>query len=189
MHDASNSEAGSVGFSLEDGVAQIVFNRPEVLNAVDVLMATRFHRVVESLRFNPTVRVIILRGEGRAFMAGGDLQAFHSDVARAPATARAIIDPLHAAIELLAACNAPVIASLHGAVAGAGMSLALGADMAIAADDLKMSSAYARVAASVDAAVRGPCLDWSVCAERWRSVSCRRPSTHRRPCKWDWSTR
>lgn len=67
-----------------------------------------------------------------------------------PRTAHAMIDPFHAALTLLAEGDAPVLASLHGAVAGAGMSLALGADLVIAADDAKFSMANACIGASHD---------------------------------------
>ena len=136
--------------SLDDGIARIRFNRPSALNAIDVAMAQQLLSVVKSLRAAGGVRVLVLSGEGKAFMAGGDLQAFYADLDHADVAARAIIDPLHAAITLLAQGDTPVIASLHGAVAGAGMSLALGADLAIASDDAKFNMAYSRIAASLD---------------------------------------
>ena len=137
--------------SLDDGIARIRFNRPSALNAIDVPMAEQLLATVKRLQAAGGVRVIVLSGEGRAFMAGGDLRAFHADPQHADTTARALIDPLHAALELLAAGDAPVLASLHGAVAGAGMSLALAADLAIAADDTVFNMAYARIGASLDA--------------------------------------
>ena len=137
--------------SLDDGIARIRFNRPSALNAIDVPMAEQLLATVKRLQAAGGVRVIVLSGEGRAFMAGGDLRAFHADPQHADTTARALIDPLHAALALLAAGDAPVLASLHGAVAGAGMSLALAADLAIAADDTVFNMAYARIGASLDA--------------------------------------
>lgn len=136
--------------SVDDGIAHIRFNRPEALNAVNVEMAEQLRAAVQRLQAAGGVRVVVLSGEGRAFMAGGDLQAFHADLAHADDTAHAIIGPLHEALALLAEGDAPVIASLHGAVAGAGMSLALGADLAIAADNIKLNMAYARIGASID---------------------------------------
>jgi 2-(1,2-epoxy-1,2-dihydrophenyl)acetyl-CoA isomerase len=135
---------------MENGVARIRFDRPQTLNAIDVAMAEQLLAALTQLRSSGAARVIVLSGQGRAFMAGGDLQNFFSDLENADKTARAMIDPLHAAIELMAKGDAPVIASVHGAVAGAGISLALGADLAIAADDAKFNMAYARVGANMD---------------------------------------
>jgi 2-(1,2-epoxy-1,2-dihydrophenyl)acetyl-CoA isomerase len=92
----------------------------------------------------------VLGGEGRSFMAGGDLQAFHSDLPNAPLTAGRIIDPLHEAVAALAEAPMPVIAAVQGAVAGAGMSVALGADLVLAADNARFVPAYAGVGTSPD---------------------------------------
>ena len=136
--------------TLERGIGRIRFNRAANLNVIDAVMAEQFLAAVRSLQASGELRVLVLSGEGKAFMAGGDLAAFHADLAVADATALKIIDPLHEALALLADGDAPVIASLHGAVAGAGMSLALGADLAIAAESVKFNLAYARIGASLD---------------------------------------
>jgi 2-(1,2-epoxy-1,2-dihydrophenyl)acetyl-CoA isomerase len=140
----------SILFSVEDGIAHIRFNRPSALNAMDVAMAQQLRDAVKHVQAGGNARAIVVSGEGKAFMAGGDLQAFYADLAHADQTARAIIDPLHDALRMLGEGDAPVIASLHGAVAGAGMSLALGADLAIASDDVRFNMAYARIAGSLD---------------------------------------
>jgi len=137
--------------TLEAGIARVRFNRPDVLNAINVAMAEQFLAVVRRLHRSAGVRAVVLSGEGRAFMAGGDLQTFVSDPEHAHAAARALIDPLHEAIERLAQGEAPVLACVHGAVAGAGLSLMLGVDLAVAADDAIFNLAYARIGASVDA--------------------------------------
>jgi 2-(1,2-epoxy-1,2-dihydrophenyl)acetyl-CoA isomerase len=144
-----NTDTAPILYSLDAGIARIRFNRPKALNALDVPMAQGLLDAVRRAQANGA-RVIVLAGEGRAFMAGGDLQTFHADLANAGATAKALIDPLHAALTLLAHGDAPVLASLHGAVAGAGMSVALGADLAIASADTVFNLAYARIGASVD---------------------------------------
>jgi len=143
------SGAAPLRYALDAGIARIRFNRPQALNALDVPMAQALLDAVRAAQA-ANARVIVLSGEGRAFMAGGDLKTFHADLPNAGATAMALIDPLHAALALLAQGDAPVLASLHGAVAGAGMSLALGADLAIASADTTFTMAYARIGASVD---------------------------------------
>ena len=133
------------------GVARIRFNRPRALNAIDTALARRWRDAVVEVRSRDDVRAVVLSGEGRAFMAGGDLRAFHDDLDNAGRTAKAIIDAVHAGLLGLAEGDAPVSAGVHGAVAGAGIGIALGADLCIAADDALFNLAYAGIGASPDA--------------------------------------
>lgn len=146
------SEAnGPLEFDFAEGAAHVRFNRPAALNAIDVPMAKAFLDACQRLKRAANVRVVVLSGEGKAFMAGGDLASFHADLAAAPATAAAILRPLHAGLAIMANLPQPVIARLHGAVAGAGVSIALACDLAIAADDTRFAPAYSRIGASLDA--------------------------------------
>ncbi|MGQ9367842.1 enoyl-CoA hydratase/isomerase family protein [Azospirillum sp. ST 5-10] len=131
-------------------VAWLRLNRPQVLNAIDEETAHAFLEACHAVAGDPAVRAVVIAGQGRAFMAGGDLARFRADPDRAAETAGAIIGPLHTALEVLAALPAPVLASVHGAVAGAGMSVALAADLCIAADDARFTLAYARIGATPD---------------------------------------
>ncbi|WP_038212937.1 enoyl-CoA hydratase/isomerase family protein [Xenophilus azovorans] len=133
--------------ALEGGVATLAFNRPQALNALDIPTAAAFLAACRSLASLDAVRAVVVRGEGRAFGAGGDLTALRTDPA---ATAAQLIENMHQGIRLLAAMNAPVIASVHGTVAGGSLSLMLACDLAIAADGTRFNLAYANVAASCD---------------------------------------
>lgn len=135
--------------SLSDGVAELRFNRPERLNALDVELAESFAVAVARVTADLSVRVIVVSSEGRAFMAGGDLAHFRRAADKSAAAAQ-LIEPVHAALKTLAKAPQIVIGSLKGAVAGGGMSLALGLDLLVAADDATFNFAYARVAASPD---------------------------------------
>lgn len=131
----------------EGSIATLRLNRPEVLNAADSALALAFRDACLALEADAGVRVVVLAGEGRAFMAGGDIAQFRD----APhAIAETLIDPLHEGLQCLVRLRAPVIASLHGAVAGAGLSLAMACDLAIAAEGTRFSFAYARLGASCD---------------------------------------
>ena len=141
---------GGLVVTVESGIVALRFDRPERLNAIDVPMAQAFNKAAAAIAADPSARVVVMSGAGRAFMAGGDLATFHADPAHGAETARAIIDPLHAGLATLAGIDAPVIAALQGAVAGAGVSLALAADLAIAADDARFTLAYAKIGASCD---------------------------------------
>jgi 2-(1,2-epoxy-1,2-dihydrophenyl)acetyl-CoA isomerase len=132
------------------GIVRLRLNRPAVLNALDQAMVEALHAAVGAIRDDATVRCVVLAGEGRGFMAGGDIALFHAAGAEAPAAIARLIDPFHDVLRMLAALRAPVLASLHGPVAGAGMSLAMAADLAIAAEDARFSLAYLRLGISPD---------------------------------------
>lgn len=138
-------------YSCRDGIARIRFNRPAALNAIDEAMAKALCGIAFELEHSRDVRVVVMSGEGAAFMAGGDLMSFHQDKERMACTADAIIKPVNVALARLAALPQPLIASVHGAVAGAGVSMALACDLCIAADDTQFNLAYARIATSPDA--------------------------------------
>ena len=142
-------QATPILLSCDGPVATLRFNRPAQLNAIDVTLAEAFEAAVERLSADADIRVIVLAGEGRAFMAGGDLSVFRSDEPLADC-ADLLIGPMHRAVQRLYAAPQIVLASLGGAVAGAGVSLALLADLAIAADDMTMNMAYARIQAVPD---------------------------------------
>jgi 2-(1,2-epoxy-1,2-dihydrophenyl)acetyl-CoA isomerase len=131
----------------EGDVAYIVLNRPSAYNALDVATATAFHDCCTGIAADESIRAVVIKGEGRSFGVGGDLAALRADP---PVIAMALIEPLHASIKNLTSMDAPVIASLHGNVAGGSMSLAMACDLAIAADSTQFSLAYINVAASCD---------------------------------------
>ncbi|MDB6062935.1 MAG: paaG [Verrucomicrobiaceae bacterium] len=146
----AQTDNAPVLLDISEGIATIRFNRPDSLNAVDVEMACLFRDLVAQVVANSAVRVIVLAGNGRAFVAGGDLGYFRSAGENAPQAARELIAPMHAAVELLINAPQPVIGSLHGAVAGAGMSLAAAVDLAIAADNAIFNLAYIKIGNSPD---------------------------------------
>jgi 2-(1,2-epoxy-1,2-dihydrophenyl)acetyl-CoA isomerase len=113
-------------------------------------MAEGLLEICRTISTSPDIRVVVISGEGKAFMAGGDLDYFHADIAAASRNAPTLIDPLHAALEILTSLPQIVIASLHGAVAGAGVSMGLACDLAIASSDTRFNLAYARIGTSPD---------------------------------------
>lgn len=131
-------------------IARIVFNRPKVLNALNVAAAEAFLAACKSVAADPGNRVVIIAGEGRAFMAGGDVSTFQGSAEEVRKRVPTIMEPLHEGLGILAGLPQPVIASLHGPVAGAGMSIALSTDLAIAADTAIFTLAYSKLGTSPD---------------------------------------
>ena len=135
-------------------IATVTLNRPESLNALDPAMVDGLVAETARLGASADVRCVVVRGAGRHFMAGGDIRHFASRLEREP-TLRgeefaSLIGRLHAAIEALQRMPQPVIASVHGAVAGFGLSLMCACDLAIAADDAYFSAAYRNLGLTPD---------------------------------------
>jgi 2-(1,2-epoxy-1,2-dihydrophenyl)acetyl-CoA isomerase len=131
-------------------IATITLNRPHVMNALDPEMIARLREVCELARDDAAVRAIVLRGNGPAFLAGGDVALFHANLPRLPQMIEKLARELHFAILALRRAAKPVVASVHGACAGAGVSLLAAADLALAAADTKFTLAYSRIATSPD---------------------------------------
>ena len=128
-------------------IATLRFNRPEALNAIDVPMANAFLAAVQTIAADPGVRAVVLCGNGKGFMAGGDLATLRADPVQG---AIDILTPLNAALPLLAQMNAPVIAQVHGVAAGAGLSLLLMADYVLMAEGTRLNLAYINLGTSCD---------------------------------------
>lgn len=134
-------------FDQATGIARITFNRPDVLNAIDIATAIAFRDATAHVVAREGLRCIVLSGAGRAFVAGGDVASFGEEPAR---IVDALLEALHPAILALRACPAPVLAVVQGPAAGAGLSIALSADIVLASDKARFVIAYDRIGASPD---------------------------------------
>jgi 2-(1,2-epoxy-1,2-dihydrophenyl)acetyl-CoA isomerase len=132
------------------GIARITFNRPEVLNAADVALARGFLDAARRLQDASGLRCVVMTGAGRAFMAGGDVASFAGSPARAREGVNALLDALNPAILTLRGLDAPILAGVRGVAAGAGLSLALAADLILASADARFLLAYDRIGATPD---------------------------------------
>lgn len=134
----------------DTGIATITFNRPEVLNAIDVPTARAFLSAVRAVTAHKDTRCIVLAGSGRAFVAGGDVASFGADTAKSATVINAILDAMHPVLLALRDHPAPVVASVRGVAAGAGFSLVLNADLVVAEEGARFVLAYDRIGASPD---------------------------------------
>src|SRR5262245_20424323 len=130
-----------VTITMAEGIADVRLNRPAKLNALDPPMFEALTRAGDRIRADPSVRVVILSGEGRAFCAGLDFKSFLS-AGGANLLARDTESPAnHAqrAAWVWQEVPVPVIAALHGVAFGGGLQVALGADLRYAAFDAELS--------------------------------------------------
>ncbi|MGE0878016.1 MAG: crotonase/enoyl-CoA hydratase family protein [Acidimicrobiia bacterium] len=130
-----------VTITVTDGIADVRLNRPEKLNALDGEMFAAVGEAARTVGADPSVRVVVLSGEGRGFCAGIDLDMF-----TAPGGVGGIVSepaPGERNRGQQASlgwhdCPVPVIAAVHGAAIGGGFQIALGADIRIASPDAKL---------------------------------------------------
>lgn len=143
-----------VEIQIDRNVARVTLNRPEVLNALSPDMARDLHHALLGLKEDEQVKCVLLRGAGRGFMAGGDIAYFERILPRLESGDLDGLDPIfehvHGIVQTLRDMPAPVLAALHGAVAGFGVSLAAACDLGIAADDARFTLAYRHLGTSPD---------------------------------------
>jgi 2-(1,2-epoxy-1,2-dihydrophenyl)acetyl-CoA isomerase len=147
--------ANTVLFESRDGVATLTLNRPDQLNALSVEMMEDLFCAVRRLREDESVEVVIVTGAGEHFMAGGDLKDFARNLHLSPearlVSFRAMIERyINPTVDILQSLRQPVIARVRGACAGFGLSLMLGCDLAVCAEDTKFTTAYSSIALPAD---------------------------------------
>lgn len=140
----------TVLLSIENSIAVITFNRPEAMNCYNDVMAEEFAAVTNQVRLDRSVRAVLLRGAGHLFMAGGDIHYFHRGLKQMPGPVMAIVSRLSVAIDNLMTMPKPVLACVHGSVAGVGVGIMLAADLVIAAESTKFNLAYTGIGAAPD---------------------------------------
>jgi 2-(1,2-epoxy-1,2-dihydrophenyl)acetyl-CoA isomerase len=143
-----------ITLEVSDHVATLTLNRPEARNALSTEMRNGLAEYTAQLEFDDAVRCVVLRGAGGHFMAGGDIKGFKTRQGLSPAERKREVlkglSQLHFAIYRLRRMPKPVLASVQGAAAGAGMSLMCACDLTIAAEDAFFYFGYTNIGLSPD---------------------------------------
>ena len=138
----------------DGGIGWVTLNRPHVLNALDESLTQALIERIQAIEFDTSVRCVVLSGSGAGFMSGGDIGFFGKTLRMTPSARQAafhtFIQRIHPVITSLKRMPKPVIASVHGATAGFGVSLMLACDFAIASKNSIFTMAYAHMALSPD---------------------------------------
>jgi enoyl-CoA hydratase len=137
----------------------MTLNRPEVLNATNARLHTELVEVWPTIDRDPRVQVVVVTGAGRGFSAGGDLQLVE-DAYRDYDEIVRILDEARELVYNLLRCSKPIISAINGPAVGAGLVVALLADISIAAEGARLADGHVRmgVAAGDHAAVVWPLL-------------------------------
>jgi 2-(1,2-epoxy-1,2-dihydrophenyl)acetyl-CoA isomerase len=125
-----------------DGVATVTLNRPDALNALNRDLKEGLAAAIRSVGRDRGVRAVVLTGAGRAFCAGQDLREHAANAAATADEIRTAFNPLVLGLRRL---EKPVIAAINGVAAGAGVSLALAADLRIAAEEASFVLGFGRI--------------------------------------------
>ena len=127
--------ASTILLTKSQGIATLTFNRPEKLNALNQEMTGELRHALDDISQDASVRVLILTGQGRAFMAGADVKTF---LGASPFAARRFVQRAHDFLFRLEALPIPVIAAVNGFALGAGFEIALACDFIYAAQEAKL---------------------------------------------------
>ncbi len=143
-------DAPAVTIELARGVAWLTMNQPERRNAVGPEMAQALHDAAIRCADDPDVRCVVLTGSGKFFCVGGDVELFAQVGERAGETVGALARTFHAAVLRLATMPKPLVTAINGPAAGAGLSLAIVGDIAIAARSAQFTVAYSAIGLTPD---------------------------------------
>lgn len=139
---------------IADHVATLTLNRPAARNALSDAMRLELRDALHRIELDDEVRCVVLRGAGEHFMAGGDVKTFAGVVDRTPAELQQQfvlrIHDLHPILFAMRRMPKPVVASVRGAAAGAGVSFAAACDLIVAADDAFFTLAYVNIGTTPD---------------------------------------
>jgi 2-(1,2-epoxy-1,2-dihydrophenyl)acetyl-CoA isomerase len=133
-------------YSVEDGVAIAMLNRPDVLNAFNDELGMAVLDAVSEASKDEAVRCIVVTGAGRAFCSGEDLGALADSYksGRAPDLGTTLTDRYNPLIRSIRTAPKPVVAAVNGVAAGAGASIALACDFRIASEHAKLVLAFVK---------------------------------------------
>lgn len=140
------SEEALINSSLSEGVYTITLNRPDRMNAVTLEMCDTLKTLFDKCQTNDDIRVVQVRGAGRAFCAGRDL----SDSTEGEDATEILQDYINPAIKALYDCDKPTIGLVNGAAMGVGFGLALACDIVIGSEMAKFSSPFSKLGAALD---------------------------------------
>lgn len=124
---------------IADGVGRITLNRPERMNAITTELATGLEHALNTLSGEPAVNVVVIRGAGKNFCAGGDVAEVEGLRSAGPQALRTLFDAFRRACDVIATTEVPVVAAVEGVAMAGGFELMQAADIVLVSDDAKIA--------------------------------------------------
>jgi 2-(1,2-epoxy-1,2-dihydrophenyl)acetyl-CoA isomerase len=141
----------SILLKIENKVAYITLNRPEVFNSFNREMAFLLHDTLDACEKNESVRAIVLTGNGKAFCAGQDLKEVTSPELN-PGFKKILEEHYNPIITRIRAIKKPIVAAVNGVAAGAGANIALACDIVVAHEKVSFIQAFSLIGLVPDSA-------------------------------------
>ena len=130
----------------DDGVATLTFDRPERLNAITLNIYAQFRDLMESLRYDDAVRVIVLTGRGKAFCSGGDVHEIIGSLLDADVKDHLDFTRMTGiTVRNMRLLDKPIIAAINGIAAGAGAVIALASDLRVMSRSASFAFLFTKV--------------------------------------------
>lgn len=141
----------TIDCQLDEGILQIALNRPDLLNSVNTAMRAELSEAFSKASVDPDIRVVLLTGNGRAFCAGQDLgERKPLPDGQKHDLGKSLDREYNPLMRQIAACEKPLIAAVNGVAAGAGVSLALMADVTFASNKARFVLSFANIGLGPD---------------------------------------
>ena len=134
----------SIITNINNGVATLTLNRPEVFNSFNREMALLLQKQLDAFGENPEIRAIVITGSGKAFCAGQDLKEVTTPELH-PGFKKILEEHYNPIIERIRAINKPIIAAVNGVAAGAGANIALACDIVVASEKASFIQAFSKI--------------------------------------------
>ncbi|HJT60013.1 MAG TPA: enoyl-CoA hydratase family protein [Ktedonobacteraceae bacterium] len=133
-------------YEVSDGIATLTLNRPEVMNALTFEIYAQLRDLFEALRYDETVRAIVLTGAGDNFCSGGDVHEIIGELLKRDMQGHLEFTRMTGAVvQNMRQLDKPIIAALNGMTAGAGAVLALASDLRIASEKARFAFLFTKV--------------------------------------------
>lgn len=133
-------------YAVDNGVATLTLNRPDVLNALTFDVYAQLRDLFEDLRYDDAVKVVVITGEGRGFCAGGDVHEIIGDLLKRDVKGHLDFTRMTGAVvRNMRLLDKPIIAAVNGMAAGAGAVIALASDLRVVSEQARFAFLFTRV--------------------------------------------
>lgn len=140
-----------VEYSVVDGLATVTLNRHEAKNGMNQDVADELYDVAQRIAHNDAVRAVLFTGNGKIFSVGGDITVFASTPAEeVPEVLQRMAGRYHDALRQFSCLRVPVVAAVHGAVAGGALGLIYVSDIVLAAEGTKFATGFGQIGLTGD---------------------------------------